>query len=189
MNITALDFETANYADQSICAVGLAVFQDGQLDEAAYWLVRPPKGFGWFREDFTEQCHGLTWFDVQNSPEFPAIAPQLIQRLAAADIVVAHNADFDMRKLRGTLEHFAIPHPAFAYLCTMQLSRRVWPELPRHSLDAVAAHIGHQFQHHHARADAEAAARVLLAAMRHAGVRTLGELTDKYEVEMLRFSA
>jgi len=187
MNITAIDFETANYSDVSICAVGLAVFQDGQLTESPYWLVRPPKGFGWFREDFTKDCHGLTWFDVQNSPEFPAIAPQVIERLMAADIVVAHNAEFDMRKFRATLEHFAIAAPAFDYLCTLAVAREAWPGLSRHTLDSVTAHIGHQFKHHHAGQDAEAAGRVILAAMKHAGLGTLGEVIEKLGLETQQF--
>ena len=129
MNIASIDFETANNADASICAAGLAVFQDGILAESLYWLVRPPKGFGWFREDFTE-CHGLTWFDVQNAPEFPAIAPEFLHRLTRADLVIAHNAAFDERKLRGTLSHFGFECPDFEFFCTLQMSRRVWPDLP-----------------------------------------------------------
>ena len=175
MRFAALDFETANYADPSICAAGVAVFEDGQIKESLYWLIRPPKGYGWFREDFTA-VHGLTWFDVCDAPEFPAIAPDLLQRLTSADLVIAHNAQFDMRKLRGTLEHFGLPCPRFDYLCTYRTAQRVWPNLPRHTLGALATHIGHQFQHHHAQADAEAAGRLLLAMMGHAKVQTPVEL-------------
>ena len=60
MKFVAIDFETANTFDESICATGLAVFEDGRLAELKYWLVRPPKGSGWFREDWTANCHGLT---------------------------------------------------------------------------------------------------------------------------------
>lgn len=111
-----------------------------------------------------------------HEPEFPAIAPQLLERLTAADIVIAHKADFDMGKLRGTLEHFGLPCPQFDYLCTMQLAWRVWPALANHKLDTVAAHIGHRFQHHHAGADAAAAGWALLAMMKDAGVPTPREL-------------
>ena len=167
MNITSIDFETANYADTSICAAGMAVFEDGDIVEPPYWLVRPPKGSGWFREDFTE-CHGLTWFDVRNAPEFSAIAPEFLERLTRADIVIAHNAPFDMRKLRGTLLHFGLACPEFDFLCTLYASRRVWPDLPSHGLGALTTHIGHDFHHHNAQEDAEAAGWVLLALMGHA---------------------
>jgi len=122
MRITSIDFETANHSRASICAAGLATFEDGSLVESLYWLVRPPKGHGWFREDFTE-CHGLTWFDVQDAPEFPDIAPVLLERLTRSDVVVAHNAQFDIGALQTTLNHF---RPPFAqYLTTY--AHVAWP--------------------------------------------------------------
>ena len=166
MIVTSIDFETANYSDASICAAGIAVFDDGELIESRHWLVRPPKGHGWFREDFVE-CHGINWTDVRHSPEFSEIASEIIARLLRGELVIAHNASFDMGKLRGTLNHFNIPCPAFDYLCTLRTARRVWPELPSHGLGALAAHIGHSFRHHNAQDDAEAAGRVLYAMMRH----------------------
>lgn len=181
MNFVSIDFETANYSRVSICAAGMAIFVDGILTEAPYWLVRPPKGHGWFRDDFIE-CHGLTHLDVLDAPEFPAIAPGFLARLARADFVVAHNAEFDIGHLRGALEHFGLPCPEFAYLCTCQLARQVWPGLPDHRLDTVAAHIGHTFNHHHAGADAEAAGLLLLAMMREAGVKTAWELGQKTRI-------
>jgi len=99
MTIVSLDFETANPSRVSICAAGLAVFVDGQLTESPYWLVKPPKGHGWFHEVFID-CHGLTHLDVVDAPEFPAIAPELLGCLARADLVIAHKADFDMGCLR-----------------------------------------------------------------------------------------
>jgi DNA polymerase-3 subunit epsilon len=184
--IASLDFETANYSRVSICAAGLAVFVDGQLTETPYWLVRPPKPHGWFLPDFIE-VHGLTHLDVLDAPEFPAIAPELLARLTRADLVIAQNAPFDIGHLRETLDHFGLPRPEFAYACTCQLARRVWPELENHQLATLTAHIGHQFNHHHAQADAEAAGRVLLAMMRHANAATPRELLDKVGMKPERF--
>ena len=182
MNFTSLDFETANRSRVSICAAGMAVFEDGNLTEAPYWLVRPPTGHGWFREDFTE-IHGLTHLDVLDAPEFPAIAPEFLERLTRSDLVIAHNAAFDIEHLRDTLDHFGLPRPEFDYVCTCHLARRVWPELPNHQLSTLTAHIGHQFNHHHAQSDAEAAGRVLLAMMKHANATTPRELLQKVGME------
>ena len=140
MNMTSIDFETANPSRVSICAAGLAVFDDGQLTEAPYWLVRPPKGHGWFHEIFIE-CHGLTHLDVLDAPDFPAISPEILTGLTRADLVIAHNAAFDIEHLRATLDHFGLPRPEFDYICTCHLARRVWPELPNHRLSTLAAHI------------------------------------------------
>jgi DNA polymerase-3 subunit epsilon len=168
MRITSLDFETANHSDASICSAGIAVFVDGELTETRHWLVRPPRGHGWFREDFIE-IHGITPADVQDAPEFPAVAHELLPFLTSADFVIAHNARFDIRKLNGTLRHFGISCPSFPTLCTCQAARRAWPHLPDHKLGTVATHIGHKFRHHNALDDAEAAGRVLAAIIKERG--------------------
>jgi DNA polymerase-3 subunit epsilon len=178
MIFTSIDFETANHSDASICAAGSTVFEDGIMTESPYWLVRPPKGHGWFLDGFIE-IHGLTHLDVLDAPQFSEIAPEFLATLTRADLVIAHNAEFDIRKLRGTLEHFGLPRPEFDYVCTCQLARRVWPELENHQLSTLTAHIGHQFNHHHAQSDAEAAGRVMLAMMRHSDVPTPRELLQK----------
>jgi DNA polymerase-3 subunit epsilon len=170
----------------SICAAGLAVFEDGRLTEAPYWLVRPPKPHGWFHQVFIK-CHSLTHLDVLDAPEFPAIAPELLARLTRADIVIAHNASFDIGHLRATLAHFALPRPEFNYLCTLQLSRRIWPDLPNHQLSTLTAHIVHKFNHHNAQSDAEAAGRVLLAMMKYVNANTLSELLQKAGIVPRRF--
>src|ERR1035437_3198199 len=188
MTIASLDFETANQSRVSICAAGLVVFEDGNLAEATHWLVRPPKGHGWFLPEFTDNCHGLTWFDVQDAPEFSAIAPELLQRLTRADIVIAHNAQFDIGALQATLDHFGLACPGFDYLCTYRVAERLWPDLPDHRLNTLAAHIGHELHHHKAHADAEAAGRVLLAMMKHVNAKTPSELSQKAGMVPKRFS-
>lgn len=185
-SFVAIDFETANPSPLSICAAGLAVFENGILTESPYWLVRPPKGHGWFWPGYIA-CHGLTHLDVLNAPEFSTIAPEFLIRLSRADLVIAHNAPFDIGHLRETLLHFGLPCPNFHYLCTCQLARRVWPELPNHRLDTLATHIGLEFNHHHARSDAEAAGRVLLAMMKHTKTNTPTDLLQKTGIEPKRF--
>ena len=113
-----------------------------------------------------------TYLDVLDAPEFPAIVPAFLARLTRADLVIAHNAKFDIEHLRETLDHFGLPRPEFDYVCTCQLARRVWPELPNHQLSTLTAHIGHDFNHHHAQADAEVAGRVLLAHRRNRSTQT-----------------
>lgn len=168
MKIASLDFETANYSAASICAAGVAVFEDGEMRESRHWLVHPPDGHGWFREDFIE-IHGITHEHVRDAPEFPTVAEELLPFLTSADLVIAHNASFDLRMLNGTLAHFGLPCPSFPTLCTCQTARRAWPELPNHKLSTVAAHIGHSFHHHNALDDAEAAGRVLAAIIKERG--------------------
>lgn len=178
MKFVAIDFETANSSGLSICSVGLAVFDNGQVRDSFHSLIRPPKGYGWFRADWITGCHGICHTDVCGAPEFPAIASEIFTRFSAAGVVVAQNAQFDMRKLRDTAKHFGLACPPFEYLCTCQLSKKLWPQLENHKLHTLAAHIGHQFEHHNALADAEAAGRILLAMMDEKKVRTPRALAE-----------
>lgn len=183
MKIASIDFETANHSRVSMCAASVAVFKDGELVDSPYWLVKPPKGHGFFLPEWTESCHGLSWFDVKNAPEFSEIADEMIGQLCDADVVIAHNASFDLGVLRAALEHFQRPQPRFQYLCTLQLARRQWPQLPNHQLSTLAAHISCDLQHHQAQSDAIAAGKIMLAVMRELQVRSAAELAHAAQVQ------
>jgi DNA polymerase-3 subunit epsilon len=125
--------------------------------------------------------------DVLNAPEFPAIAKDFLACLTRADLVIAHNAHFDIGLLHAVLEHFSLPKPVFDYACTCNLARRAWPDMPNYQLKTLTEHIGHDFNHHHAQADAEAAGRVMLAMMKHMNANTPQELFQRVGVESKRF--
>lgn len=162
MKLVAIDFETANYSPLSACSLGLAIFQDQTLIESPYWLIKPPKGHGWFKEEWTKDIHGISWFDVREASLFGDIAPQVIAHLSGADHVIAHNAPFDLRILHALLEHFQFPIPNMNHRCTLELARKTWPHLPNHQLSTLAAHLGIELTHHNAESDAIAAGRLML---------------------------
>ncbi|HEY8071935.1 MAG TPA: hypothetical protein VIE47_08230, partial [Methylocystis sp.] len=65
MNFVAIDFETANYARDSACAVGLVKVVGGEIVDKAVHLIKPPT-----REFVFTYIHGLTWNDVATSADF-----------------------------------------------------------------------------------------------------------------------
>ncbi|MEO5701006.1 MAG: exonuclease domain-containing protein [Casimicrobiaceae bacterium] len=83
---------------------------------------------------------GITDAMVRNAPSFASVADR-VQALCANAIFVAHNARFDY----GFLKHaFARLGRRFSarVLCTVKLSRRLFPEAQGHGLDAVVARHG-----------------------------------------------
>ena len=59
MNFVALDFETANYKHTSICQVGIAVFENGEIVDKQSFLVKPtPNHF----ENLHISIHGIRFF-------------------------------------------------------------------------------------------------------------------------------
>ncbi|MGC8552540.1 MAG: 3'-5' exonuclease [Phycisphaerae bacterium] len=187
MPFAVIDFETANNSDLSICAVGVAVFDQGHMTDSYYSLVRPPKGSGWFDERFIA-IHRITHEAVRSSPEFLAVASDVLSRLAAADMVLAHNAQFDMRKLYATAKHFGVEVPPFDYLCTYRLAEKLWPQLSNHQLQTVAAYAGHTFDHHNALADAEACGRIMVAMMTQKGVTEPRLLAEAVGLRLARMA-
>ena len=160
MKLAGLDFETANGRSGSICAAGCAVLEDGLVGERREWLVCPHKGYRWMRPDFTE-IHGLTYWDVCHCSEFCHIWPELQEMLLGAECVVCHNASFDLGQLRSVLSLYDLPPVEFDYADSLEISRRLFPEMPSHRLNDVADHFGIRFRHHNALEDATACASIV----------------------------
>lgn len=98
---------------------------------------------------------GITDAMVAAAPSFSTIAGDVLDRLAGC-VFVAHNARFDY----GFLKHaFARLGRSFAarVLCTVRLSRRLYPQAEGHGLDAlIARHALDGSQRHRALGDARA---------------------------------
>ena len=73
---------------------------------------------------------------------------------AGGDILVAHNASFDIGFIRRVADREGYPFPN-TYVDTVAMSRYVNPKLQKHKLDIIAEHYGlGDFDHHRAHEDA-----------------------------------
>ncbi|ALX48814.1 3'-5' exonuclease [Lentibacillus amyloliquefaciens] len=159
MQFVSIDFETANEKRSSPCAIGIAVVDGGQIVDEYYSLINPMTHFS----PFNQRIHGITEDDTADAPTFAELW-ETLESYLSNKLVVAHNASFDMSVIRHTLDQFNLTYPEMDYLCTANISRRVWPELANHKLNTVASHHGIQFKHHHALEDARVAAEILIQA-------------------------
>ncbi len=118
---------------------------------------------------FIEQLTGISNRMVAHAPRFAEIADVVRERLAG-HVFIAHNARFDYGFVRS---EFARMRQGFRapVLCTVKLSRKLYPEHYKHSLDALIerhalrvtdrhralgdARLIHQFWHLHQGAEAE----------------------------------
>jgi DNA polymerase-3 subunit epsilon len=78
---------------------------------------------------------GISQEMVAAAPRFAEIAGELLERLAGR-VFVAHNARFDYGFLRRELERAGIKYQART-LCTVRLSRRLYPHAGGHDLDSL----------------------------------------------------
>jgi len=157
----AIDFETACYQKASACAAGIVRVRNGSIVETYYTLIKPPEGME-IIDSFTD-IHGITMADVERSPDFGMVWPAF-RDFIGDDFLVAHNASFDRSVLEYCLDFYGISFPVPRFECTVQCSRRKWPDLENHKLDTVSNFLGIDLTHHEALSDALACAKIYLEA-------------------------
>jgi DNA polymerase-3 subunit epsilon len=184
LDFTAIDFETANGFRGSPCAVGLVKVRGGRLVESATWLMRPPAGHDVF-DPRNVAIHGIRADDVARHPRFGDLFAE-IGGFIGEDVLVAHNAAFDLGVIRSALEVSGLPGPAYDYACTVVLSRRTY-DLPSHSLPFVAEAAGVPLVNHHdASEDAAACAGILVDIAQRHGASDVAELYDALHLALPR---
>ncbi|QAA34540.1 exonuclease domain-containing protein [Clostridium manihotivorum] len=158
MNFIAIDFETANEKRNSPCSIGIVVVKDGQLVERIHHLIRPmemrfmPINIG---------IHGIRPAMVEKEPEFDVVWEK-IKHHFNGNLVIAHNASFDISVLRKTAELYDIELPTFQYICTMKLAKSFYKGIENAKLNTVNDFLGYEFKHHDALYDALACSNILL---------------------------
>jgi len=158
MNFVAIDFETANYAQDSACAVGLVKVVGGEIVDSVAYLIRPPT-----REFVFTSIHGLTWKHVAGAADFGALWPKLEPWLDGVDFLAAHNASFDRGVLNACRATYDIEGAQPIFRCTVAMARRAWNLRPT-KLPDVCRHLGIALDHHDALSDAMACAKIVIAA-------------------------
>ena len=178
MNFTAIDFETANGKRNSACSLGLVRVENGEIVESRDWLISPPE---MYFHPINISIHGITEEDVMNEPSFNYIWDE-VEDYMHGEMVIAHNASFDISVLRACLSTYGIPFPEFDYMCTVQISRNVWPSMVNHKLNTLADRFDISLKHHDALEDTLACAKIALLACEVMNVRNLAELAQEIKV-------
>jgi len=147
-----VDLETtgATATSDRITEIGIVeVDADGSVRE---WqqLVNP----GQHISPFIEQLTGISNAMVAGAPPFEAVANEALRRLQGR-LFIAHNARFDYGFLKAEFKRLGIDFRA-SVLCTVKLSRALYPEHKRHNLDSLIERHGLQAAaRHRALADAQ----------------------------------
>jgi len=116
---------------------------------------------------------GITQEMVDRAPRFAEFAGELYERLAGR-VFVAHNARFDYGFLRREFERAGIKYLAKT-LCTVRLSRRLYPGEGGHDLDSLIERHGLECEiRHRALPDAAAVWQFLRIAAEEHGEEVFG---------------
>jgi DNA polymerase-3 subunit epsilon len=159
LDFVAIDFETANSYRGSPCAVGLVRARNGIPVAERRWLMRPPEEVDHF-DGYNTWIHGITKDMVANAPRWQRVLPNIVDFIGD-DVVVAHNAGFDIGVIRYACAVDNIEWPEMRFLCTMVLARRAL-SLPSYRLPFVLETLGGLIDDHHdPLADAHAVVEVV----------------------------
>ncbi|WP_321281571.1 3'-5' exonuclease [Marinifilum fragile] len=179
MNFTAIDFETANGKRNSACSLGLVKVENGVIVDSREWLISPPE---MYFHPINVSIHGITEDDVANQPSFNYIWDEVEDYLQDS-MVIAHNASFDVSVLRACLETYGIPNPDFDYMCTVQISKYLWPSMPNHKLNTLAHLFDIPLKHHNALEDTLACAKIAIKACESISAKNMNDLAKEIMIK------
>lgn len=168
---TAIDFETAD--KYFPCSLGIAKVENSKVVEVRNWLIKPIC-FPYFQH-YAQKIHGIHKEDVEDKPTFNKIWEEVKPYLNNT-MLLAHNASFDITVLRRTLTYYHLEKPQSHYLCTYVLSRDVWKDSQKFSLDYLCNLEHIDLNHHHSDSDALACAELFLRETQHLGASSFEEL-------------
>lgn len=147
-----VDIETTggNADRDRVTEVAVVSYADGQVQRWSR-LVNPATRIPAFIQSLT----GISDEMVKDAPAFSEIAEELLAQLKDK-LFVAHNARFDYGFLRAEFKRAGMDYSS-RVLCTVKLSRKLFPLQARHNLDSVvAAHGLNVSNRHRAMSDADA---------------------------------
>lgn len=132
-DLILIDLETTgtNPAAERVIEIGLLHLRDLQVVNRWSQLVNPARQLSPFIESHTGIHQGM----LATAPTFAQIADELWSYLQQG-LLVAHNARFDYGFLQAEFARLGRQYQA-PTLCTVKLSRKLFPQHRRHSLDAL----------------------------------------------------
>ena len=160
--LAVLDFETTGLSPERgdrITEVGLVRIEGGRITARYESLVNCGVRIPSFITAYT----GITQAMVDAAPPAWQVVDEMLSFVDGAPIV-AHNASFDHRFFVRECNRVGARAPLGRFLCSLRLSRRIYPQFKSHSLGEIARHLGVRFSGsaHRAMTDAEVTARVML---------------------------
>jgi DNA polymerase-3 subunit epsilon len=161
-----VDVETTGTSARfgKVIEIGALRVENGRVVDELNTLVDP----GAPLPRFTISLTGISDDDMSGAPAFRQVADRLTELLDGA-VLVAHNVYFDYSFLRAELDRIGREWSP-RMLCTVRLSRALYPFERRHNLESVIARHGIKVgRRHRAYDDAWALTRFLDSAVRGLG--------------------
>ena len=148
-----LDIETTGgkYNEEGITEIAIYKFDGHQIIDQFCSLVNPERNI----QPFVINLTGINNQMLRNAPKFHEVAKRIIE-ITDNCTIVAHNAQFDNRILSTEFDRLGYPFEK-NMLCTVELSKKLIPDLPSYSLGKLVRSLGIPItDRHRAQGDAKA---------------------------------
>jgi DNA polymerase-3 subunit epsilon len=148
-----LDIETTGgkYNEEGITEIAIYKFDGHQIVDQFCSLVNPERNI----QPFVINLTGINNQMLRNAPKFHEVAKRIIE-ITDNCTIVAHNAQFDNRILSTEFDRLGYPFEK-NMLCTVELSKKLIPDLPSYSLGKLVRSLGIPItDRHRAQGDAKA---------------------------------
>jgi DNA polymerase-3 subunit epsilon len=133
-----------------ITEIALILVDNGEEIERWQSLLNPETRI----PEQIQQLTGITPSMVEDAPLFEDLI-ETVKDLMQDRVVVAHNARFDTAFLRNAFQRLGYPY-RYPSVCTVKLSRKLYPQYKRHNLDSLIERFGLQSHvRHRAMGDTE----------------------------------
>ena len=155
-----LDIETTGgqFNEEGITEIAIYKFDGHEIVDQFISLVNPEITI----QPFVVKLTGINNAMLRSAPKFFEVAKRIIE-MTNDSVLVAHNADFDYRILRTEFRRLGYDFNVKT-LCTVELSKKLLPEQPSHSLGKLVRALGIPMADRH-RANGDAMATVKLFKM------------------------
>jgi len=132
-NLAILDVETTGAAApyDRVIEIGVLRIENNRIVKKFESLINPEIPISPFIENLT----GISSRQLEKAPLFSEIKNDLAELLDGC-IFVAHNARFDYSFIKNEFKRIGISYTA-KQLCTVKLSRMLFPEHSHHNLDSI----------------------------------------------------
>lgn len=153
----AIDVETTGLSPMinELIEVSAIKYEGSKKIDTFSTLIKPKESIPYRITQIT----GITNEMVKNSPTIEEVMPQLVE-FVADNPIVAHNANFDYKFIQN------YSHNSFSknqVIDTVQIGRKLYPELPNHKLGTIAKRIGiTEDGFHRAEFDCECCAKIYM---------------------------
>ena len=137
MEFSVIDIETTGFSKSYDRIIELAIIrinESGNVIDTYETLINPERDVG------PSHIHGISASDVINAPKFDVISKQLIP-IIDNSILVSHNKAFDLGFLTREFQRLDKSFPDFYGICTLNLSKVLFPELPSRKLKILCEYL------------------------------------------------